>query len=365
MKKTLFAALALVSMASCSNEEVLEVAQKEAIAFDNAFVDNATRSANDPSITNATIADFDVYGFVDKTGKIFEGTNVTGSGVTGTSTDDSKASWSYTGTPQYWVAGAIYNFCAVAPADAVTANSTVSNETADANNTNNFITTTFNYTNVDTNQKDLLYSEATCVAGQATGNDKVRFTFRHLLSKVKFSFENAYNGTNATIKVTDIKITDAYQSASVSLTSSATTWSAQTGDNLVLNFGGATDKESTADTHENTVSAYAYNETLESLNEKLLIPSSQKDYTVEFVVTLYVGDTQIAVYNHTKANNAAAKVTFTPEAGKCYDIKATINAENINPTAAQEQILFTVTTVNDWENGAADDVVIKEPAANN
>ena len=362
MKKTLFAALALISMASCSNEEVLEVAQKEVIAFDNAFVDNATRSVFDPSIKNTTIASFDVYGFVDKTGKIFEGTNVTGSGVTGTDpVTDTNATWSYTGTPQYWVPGAIYNFCAVAPADAVTANAVVSNATEGDNNTNNIITTTFGYTNVDNNQIDLLYSEAACVEGKASGNDKVRFTFRHLLSKVKFSFENAYNGTNATIKVTDIKITDAVLAANVVLTKETTTWKDHT-NSLVLQFGDATDKESTNDVKEETASVYGYNETLESYNEKLLIPSAEKTYTVEFVVELFVSGTSIATYNHIGAN--AAKVTFTPEAGKSYDIKAVINPDNINPEAAQEQIQFTVTTVEDWTEGTANGVVVKTPASN-
>lgn len=359
MKKTLFAALALVSMASCSNEEVLEVAQREAIAFDNAFVDNATRSVFDPSIKNTTIASFDVYGFVDKTGKIFEGTDVTGSGVTGTNpVTDANATWSYTGTPQYWVPGAIYNFCAVAPANAVNATAVVSNETEGANNTSNIITTTFGYTNVDEDQIDLLYSEATCVEGKASGNDKVRFTFRHLLSKVKFSFKNEYNGTNATIKVTDIKILDSYLAANVVLTNEGTTWKEHTNP-LTLNFGDATDKESTENVKETTASAYGYGETLESYNEKLLIPSGKKEYTVNFKVELLVGTTSIATYEHT-----AAKVELTPEAGKSYDIKAVINPTNINPEAAQEQIQFTVTTVEDWTEGAANDVVVKTPANN-
>ena len=363
MKKTLFAALALVSMASCSNEEVLEVAQKEAIAFDNAFVDNATRSVFDPSIKNTTIASFDVYGFVNKTGKIFEGTDVTGSGVTGTDpVTDANATWSYTGKPQYWVPGAIYNFCAVAPANAVNATAVVSNETEGANNTSNIITTTFGYTNVDNNQIDLLYSEAACVAGKASGNDKVRFTFRHLLSKVKFSFENAYNGTNATIKVTAIKITDAVKNANVTLTSSETTWSGQK-ETLTLNFGDAT-QEPTEENKQPTATDYDFGTIYESYNEKLLIPSAEKTYTVEFVVELFVSGTSIATYNHTVANNAAAKVTFTPEAGKSYDIKAVINPGNINPEAAQEQIQFTVTTVEDWTEGTANGVVVKTPASN-
>ena len=66
MKKTLFAALALVAMASCSNEEVLEVAQKEAIGFENAFVNNSTRSVVDPSKTATDFhSAFKVFAFVD------------------------------------------------------------------------------------------------------------------------------------------------------------------------------------------------------------------------------------------------------------------------------------------------------------
>lgn len=351
MKKTLFAALALAFVASCSNEEVVEMAQKEAIGFDNAFVDNSTRSVSDPSITNANIASFDVYGFVDKTGKIFEGTDVTGSGTT----TDSNASWSYTGTPQYWITDAIYNFCAVAPANVVTATATVSNE-EDANNTKNTITTTFNYTNVDVNQNDLLYSEAACVAGKPIGNSDVAFTFRHLLSKVKFSFKNDYNGTNATIKVTGIKITDTVLGATATLTSNSTTWSSNQSGSLTINFGDAT-PDATTETPEPEADDYAYGTTYESYYEKLIIPSASKEYTIEFVVTLYVSGTEIATYNHTGEN--AAKVTFEPQAGKSYDINAEINAKNIDPEnpAGQEPIQFTVTNITGWTEDNVDDIL--------
>ena len=66
MKKTLFAALALAFVASCSNEEVVEMAQKEAIGFDDAFINNSTRSTIDPSYTETNMfVDFGVYGFVE------------------------------------------------------------------------------------------------------------------------------------------------------------------------------------------------------------------------------------------------------------------------------------------------------------
>ena len=105
MKKTLFAALALVSMASCSNEEVLEVAQKEAIGFENAFVNNSTRSVSDPSYaSNKMFNNFKVYGFVNGSALWAEGEDVTG-----------PTTWTYANT-QYWINGANYTFHAVAPA---------------------------------------------------------------------------------------------------------------------------------------------------------------------------------------------------------------------------------------------------------
>ena len=48
MKKFLFLAIAATAFASCSQDEVMEVAQKQAISFGEAFVGNATRSI-DPS----------------------------------------------------------------------------------------------------------------------------------------------------------------------------------------------------------------------------------------------------------------------------------------------------------------------------
>ena len=47
-------------------------------------------------------------------------------------------------------------------------------------------------------------------------------------------------------------------------------------------------------------------------------------------------------YEHT------ATVTFAPQAGHSYDIKAEINATNIDPDHAQEEIVFTVKEFNGW-----------------
>ena len=129
MKKTLFAALALVSMASCSNEDVLEVAQKEAIGFDNAFVNNSTRSVNDPSKTKDAFYDaFKVYAFVNGATLLDNKT-----------VSKTNGAWSY-GDPQYWINGATYNFTAYAPKSddlVVTANTTTTKDKLALTFTNN------------------------------------------------------------------------------------------------------------------------------------------------------------------------------------------------------------------------------------
>ena len=333
MKKTLIAVLALAAVA-CNKAEVVEQSAANAIAFDNAFVDNAVKSVNDPSFTNANMfTDFAVFGFVEGA-TLFDGVKVS---KTITNEDLTKTDWKYAGT-QYWIAGAKYKFNAVAPmTDGNWTKTTATPEATTLAFTNNGIT-------------DLLYATA-AQEGKVSGNEAVAFSFRHVLSKVKFSFENAYNATNATIKVKDIVITNPHKTANVVLTD-ATAWNTQAAaDGFTLAFGMATDDESTTDAKENVEVAYGYGKVYESQNELFLIPSTSYDYDVTFTVELLVSNNVVATYNH------EVTATFAPAAGTCYDIKAVINAENIDPNHAQEPIEFTVNALPEW--GTASNVDAK------
>ncbi len=323
MKKTLLMISAAFAFVACSNDETILQAQPEAIGFDNAFIENSTRSGYDPSFTDTKIfSDFAVYGFVEGA-VLFDGTQVS-KGITN---DDLKSAWKYDGT-QYWIAGAKYNFNAVAPM--TDGGWTKTDATKDA--------TTLSFTN--DGETDLLYAYATA-EGEAEGNDAVAFTFRHVLSKVKFTFMNEYNATNATIRVKDVKITDAYETGSVVL-DAASTWSSQAGT-LELAFGNAAVASASAE------EAFGYSKSVESYNELLLIPGAgptevegKKTYTVTFTVDLLVSGTVVKTYSHTI--NAA----FTPKAGNSYNLTANINAENIDPEHKQEPIEFTVNTLPGW-----------------
>lgn len=352
--KKLFTILAVAAtLVSCAKEDVVREAAREAIGFDNAFVENSTRSVNDPSFSSAQggkmFSDFAVYGFVEGA-TLFDGTRVAKAGDEGitNATGQEKTDWKYNGTV-YWIAGANYNFNAVAPL--TDGGWTKTAATKDA--------TTLSFTNNGTT--DLLYAFATA-QGKVENNDPVAFTFRHTLSKVKFSFTNGYNATNATIRVKNIQITDALASGKVVL-SNTTDWSEQTGD-LTLNFGNAalTAEDNAATATEDKGLVLAYNNTIESYNELFMIPgASDTDvtvenadkttttytdvYTVKFTVELLVSGKEVKEYTHT------VYTTFAPVAGNSYDIAATITAENIDPEHAQEPIEFTVTSIYGWANG--------------
>lgn len=356
MKKTLLLIAAAVALVACSNEETVRQSAREAIGFDNAFVENSTRSVNDPSWSNTKLfGDFAVYGYVENA-SLFDNVKVSGSALNG--------DWTYANT-QYWIAGAKYNFAAVAPyANGVAG---VFSVAADADN--NYVgTTVLPFTNTGAN--DVLYAQNPQVVGATNNNAKVAFTFRHILSKVKFSFENGYNASTATIKVYDVKIENAYKTATATLGVNSTAWAGQNDDTLVLEFGNASDAEATTDAKESAEVAYAYGKTYESLNERFLIPGTAPEvtykdknnadvtvnaYKVTFKVDLLVNNTPVKTYNHT------AYANFVPEAGNAYDIKTVINAENIDPENKQEPIEFTVTAINEWDQDYNDD----EPGDNN
>lgn len=328
MKKLFMIGLAATAMlASCSNDETVEMAQQKAIGFSNAFVNNGTRSIVDPSFTTETLEDFAVYGFT-QAGQIFKGDKVYKGGSASTG-------WSYD-VLQYWVPGNTYTFGAIAPHSVAT---NVSDVALPENAKKVEMTVAF--TNTDADQVDLLHAEPVQIAGTEvteTYKTPVSMTFRHQLSKVKFSFENAV-GEGYNVKVSNIKIMDAYTNGTLTVAANGNTWSAQANNTLELDFGNVVADDATAD--EAAVIANAA--TLESYNEKLMIPmDATATYTVTFTAELYQGDVLLGSYNHkVKIENVEFKL------GYCYDFKASLTHENITDKPLNP-IEFDVTNVEDW-----------------
>ena len=321
MKKIFLIGLAATAMlASCSNDETVEMAQQKAIGFSNAFVNNGTRSIVDPSFTTTSLENFAVYGFTQN-GQIFDGTTVSAPG------------WTYSPL-QYWVAGNTYTFGAVAPA-AQSAN--VSDVTLTEGNVDMKVAFT------NDGVTDLLHAAPKaipCDDAYAKNPDKVKMTFSHQLSKVKFSFENAV-GEGYNVKVSDVKITDAYKTGTLTVAAAGNTWSNQAGNTLNLDFGNVVADDATAD----DAAVIANAATLESYNEKLMIPTaSTAEYTVTFTAELFQGKVPLGKFNHT---TTIKNVEF--KLGYCYDFKATLTHKNIvDPENPLKPIEFTVDDITDW-----------------
>ena len=332
MKKIFLIGLtAAAMMASCSNDETVEMAQQKAISFSNAFVNNGTRSVDDPSFTTENLTDFAVYGFTQN-GQIFNGDKVSKGGSASTG-------WSYANL-QYWVPGNTYTFGAIAP-HSVAAN--VSGVALPENATKVEMKVAF--TNTDADQVDLLHAAPAQITGvTATYTTPVSMTFNHQLSKVKFSFANAV-GVDYNVKVKNVKITDAFKEGTLTVAAAGNTWGNQTDKTLELNFGNVVANASSTE-----ASAIANAATLESYNEKLMIPmGSSAKYTVTFTAELYKGDVLLGIYNHrVEIKNVEFKL------GYCYDFKASLTHKNITGPDELNPIEFAVTKVEDWNKADVD-----------
>lgn len=308
MKKIFVAMLALAAAAACSNEEIVSV-NREAIAFDNAFINNSVRSVYDETKTTDNIALVDVFGFVENE-PLF-------GGLYNRVLIRKADNWSYENT-QYWIPGAHYHFIAISPNNS----DFVGNVTAAGANLPEF--------RLGDGIFDYVYAQTGSIEGKESGNAKVAFTFRHILSKVKFTFVNKYLADNTTIQVRNIKILNAYATASVALDETTTTWSNQKGSNTLL-FGGATEKNANAD------QVLQHNDAVESYRALFIIPGAiAGGYNVEFTYDILVGGKKIKSF--TKTVNIS---DFAPVAGHAYNLKAEIKPG--------ERIEFTVNKVIDWD----------------
>lgn len=322
MKKFLFLGLAaMMAFTSCTKDETLATAQNGAIGFDVA-ADKATR-AYDPSITTQNITDFAVYGFMtDVNGVVFYDEEVT----------NNSGAWTYTNT-QYWVAGKNYYFAALAP-------SVDRAWSLDTTGASTFGAGTVTFTNEGA--QDLLYWAQGPIVGQANNNPVVGITFKHLLSKVKFTFANQFDNENAYIVVRDIKINNHPSVAKINLAvdkwwENKKAWE-YTGETTTYAFGNA---DTAAVDGQAKIAQYA---SAPSFNEVLLFPYENQAFDITYVVDLYMGEALAQTYEH------KVPLTTTLEMGYAYNFKASFNAKNITGKDDEtlEPIKFTVEKVEDW-----------------
>ena len=125
MKKVFIAILAAAAFAACNKAEVVESAPAAKIAFDNAFVDNATKAINNDYSGIKVLEGFKVYGTITgnlTTANLFKGVEI----VRPERDDVWGEVWDYAdpSEAEYWLPGCTYEFAAIVdgtiPADGYT-----------------------------------------------------------------------------------------------------------------------------------------------------------------------------------------------------------------------------------------------------
>lgn len=322
MKKLFIMGLAAMGLAltACNSDETVEVAKGNAIGF-KTFVNNSTRAANDATTDNLDA--FKVWGLMNdgkQTGTPFVGKEVT----------KANSAWSYQ-TPVYWEKGYAYSFVALAPNDAYTFTAPTE--------INTWGSLTFEN---GAGETDLIYAaakQATVAAN--TCPQAVNMTFNHMLSRVRFQFENGM-ADGSVLTVSNVKINDAYTSGTATLAEALADLSWDPQGTGAIEFGNAAAMEK---------------EAKEATAHKYMIPAT-KAYNLTFTVTrVHHGVTD--TYNHT-----VTLPETTMKQGLSYQFVATLTAENINPNEELCQIQFRA-TVADWGNFTDQSFVVQKPAEKN
>lgn len=338
MKKSFFLlGVAVAAMTSCSNDKLLDQAEpiQRAIGFDS-FVNKGTKAT---SVTNEVKADnlnrFYVYGYHNGTPSVvFNNVSVIKAGDDWTMEESNEKNWETKS----------YNFAAYADGPGVASYSGSSLTTS-------FTNATLSFTDYSTtsNQNDLIAALYARDNTNVLNTSIVALDFKHLLSKVDFTFENT-NDNDLLMVVENVKLT-VKTVADCDYNATATVWKnfdsetiyelaqpTNGTDDEVL-FGGDNDLKSTAKKF-----IIEQGETSNVSTEYFVIPS-QSDATITYDVTFYDLAGNLV---ETKANQVLSlfptidqtKISWTP---------SYIYKYNVQLPASPKKIEFTVNTVGDWE----------------
>lgn len=337
MKRSLFMlGVAVAALSSCSQSEILEVAEGRAIGF-SSFVNNNTRAAITEIAGTDDLTEYYVYGYHTDNIPVFENVKVNTNGT------------EYTA---YWEQGKTYNFAAYSDG-----NSKIDSDISFSSTEDKL--TISNYT--PDNSKDLVAA----IAEELTCNDpstqgKVALTFKHLLSQVKFTFTNT-DSRSYTMKISDIQIANAINTAKVEFTgtgSAATPeWSgSQTGSGVVAYQFDDLNDIAADGTHE---------------TECLVIPQSNENLQVTFTATFW--DKASAEEDPICTGKFVASLKYTGSisgttanewtAGFRYNYTAEVNADDIKDDQKPEELhsIEFEATVSDWGDAASTPVTLGQP----
>ena len=327
MKKSIFLlAAAAAAFASCTQNEVMEVAENRAIGF-SSFVNNNTRAVN--PLDESNLNKFFVFGNYGTGTWTPVYTNVAVNG--GTVGDDSE--W----TPEktaYWQASHAYRFAAYSDGG------------------NSFAGASFNADAQELTLKGYAVGDNDLIAAipaeltsndDPTRNDDVELSFYHMLSRVKFTFSNT-DSYDYTMVISDIKVTAINQATgkyTYNAAGNTIDWTESTSTG-VYDFGTLSDIAEAVNPDGSTHSV-----------ELFVIPQSNALLQVTFTATFSDNAGKIAegTFRGQLAYSGDTSSTTDEWApGYMYNYQVTINGSTIDPTLEQKVIKFNVDAVEGWKD---------------
>ena len=333
MKKSLFMmGVAVAALSSCTQSEVLNVADNNVIKFENAYVGKATRAAT--VLDNSNFGSFYVYGYDSYApgSDVFTGENVfKGDGT----------AWGYDNLKPY-DENAVYTFAAYS--DGGTTKGTGQLATGvnfDASTTPATLKID-NYTTTD--NKDLIVSFSHSNIDDA--NAPVAFTFKHALAQVKFTIQSALGDENK-IAISNFSVTGFGDNANLTYTMGenhevdAISW-----DNL----GGGSSVTKTINALDNNVATTSNS----AYGTYVVIPQKVTTLTMTLDATLYKADGSKVEKKGMTATVSSQEFTE----GYRYNFIATIDGPDMG------QISFAKPIVEEWtdydanNDGTPDDIVV-------
>lgn len=317
--------VAVAALASCSNEEVVDMPQSRAIQF-GTFVNHSTRSVVTET-TKDNLNKFFVFGnYGEGTWTpVYTNVEVNG-GIVG-----NQSVWKPS-LDAYWESNEQYRFGAYS-------DGTVKNNDASFSAGEQKLTFT-NYT--ADNTKDLIVAMSNVTSEtDVTTNNPVGLSFYHMLSQVKFTFTNT-DSHDYTMRIEDIKVN------AVKTTTGTATY-------------GAEKPTISWETTDATKADYDF-ETIEDIAEPVkddshsttcfVIPQSNTGLSVSFTAIFSDKSGEIVRNQFTGNLNyqgdkvGTEKGKWTP--GFKYNYTVEINGSKIDPDLEQQVIEFKVDAVEGW-----------------
>jgi len=356
MKKLIFPLLTglVLITAGCSSDEIIDAPKEQAIAFENTYINKLGRATD---LAIGTDMHTKLWGATSK-GYVFNEQAIT---------VQANNNVTYT-PPKYWAENTDYHFMAIA-ANVETSHWSFTVPTSTSDISDMYGTLLFNNDAADATTPGaagledigVAYASASTKGKTIESMGKVALTFKHVLTRLRFTFKNSI-GTGNYLKISNVTISKLPKSGSLAF--AGKTFDNTTDWNWILDNETGTSNLATTSmnipfTNSNS-KEFGHGATITT--ETLFSLPFATEFLVEFDVDLYVNngtvtDPDLVQMTQTPYHHKIA-ITKPFEMGRAYVFNAEIGVNNINPDGSLKPIEFTG-SVEPWNTDDSNSTDIK------